>query len=127
MANIDIKKLFVKVAVSDHTTSLAWSQAVDGKTLDSSKIYFLDNGTLYVPVVGKYYGVADGVLDQINADIAAEVARAKAAENALGARLDIIEGDESTEGSIKKAVKVAVDKIMGGDKIQDTLDTIKEI
>ena len=127
MANIDIKKLFVKVAVSDQTTGLAWSKAVDGKTLDSSKIYFLDNGTLYVPFVGKYYGVADGVLDQINADIAAEAARATAAENALGARLDIVEGDEVTEGSIKKAVKDAVDKIMGGDKIQDTLDTIKEI
>ena len=127
MANIDIKKLFVKVAVSDETTGLAWSQAVTGKTLDSSKIYFLDNGTLYVPFVGKYYGVADGVLDQINADIAAEVARAKAAENALDARLDIVEGDESTEGSIKKAVKDAVDKIMGGDNIKDTLDTIKEI
>ena len=127
MANIDIKKLFVKVAVSDHTTGLAWSQAVDGKTLDSSKIYFLDNGTLYVPFVGKYYGVADGVLDQINADIAAEVARATAAENALDARLDIIEGDESTEGSIKKAVEVAVDGIMGGAGIDETLDTIKEI
>ena len=127
MANIDIKKLFVKVAVSDHTTGLAWSQAVEGKTLDSSKIYFLDNGTLYVPFVGKYYGVADGVLDQINADIAEEVARAKAAENALGARLDIVEGDESTEGSIKKAVKDAVDGIMGGSNIQESLDTIKEI
>ena len=127
MANIDIKKLFVKVAVSDQTTGLAWSQAVEGKTLDSSKIYFLDNGTLYVPFVGKYYGVADGVLDQINADIAAEVARAKAAENALGARLDIVEGDESTEGSIKKAVKDAVDGIMGGSDIQESLDTIKEI
>ena len=127
MANIDIKKLFVKVAVSDQTTGLAWSQAVEGKTLDSSKIYFLDNGTLYVPFVGKYYGVADGVLDQINADIAAEVTRAKAAENALGARLDIVEGDESTEGSIKKAVKDAVDGIMGGSNIQESLDTIKEI
>ena len=127
MANIDIKKLFVKVAVSDHTTGLAWSQAVEGKTLDSSKIYFLDNGTLYVPFVGKYYGVADGVLDQINADIAAEVARAKAAENALGVRLNIVEGDESTEGSIKKAVKDAVDGIMGGSNIQESLDTIKEI
>ena len=127
MANIDIKKLFVKVAVSDHTTSLAWSKAVEKNTLDSSKIYFLDNGTLYVPFVGKYYGVADGVLDKINADIAAEVARATAAENALGARLDIIEGDEATEGSIKKAVKDAVDGIMGGSNIQESLDTIKEI
>ena len=127
MANIDIKKLFVKVAVSDQTTGLAWSKAVEKNTLDSSKIYFLDNGTLYVPFVGKYYGVADGVLDQINADIAAEVARATAAENALGARLDIVEGDEATEGSIKKAVKDAVDGIMGGSNIQESLDTIKEI
>lgn len=125
MANIDIKKLFVKVAVSNETTKLAWDNAVSGNSLDTAKIYFLDNGTLYVPFVNKYYGVSDSAWEKINKDITDEIARATAAEKALSGRLDIVEGDG--EGSIKKAVKDAVDKIMGGEGIDETLDTIKEI
>ena len=125
MANIDIKKLFVKVAVSNETTKLAWDNAVSGGSLDAAKIYFLDNGTLYVPFVNKYYGVSDSAWEKINKDITDEITRAKAAEEALSGRLDTVQGDG--EGSIKKAVKDAVDKIMGGEGIDETLDTIKEI
>lgn len=125
MANIDIKKLFVKVAVSNDTTKLAWDNAVLAGSLDAAKIYFLDNGTLYVPFVNKYYGVSDSTWEKINKDITDEIARAKAAEEALSGRLDVVEGDG--EGSINKAVKDAVDKIMGGEDIQQSLDTIKEI
>ena len=39
MANIDIKKLYIKVTVSDYKNCLAAFQAVVGKTLDSFKVY----------------------------------------------------------------------------------------
>lgn len=41
------------------------------------------------------------------ADLEAEVSRAQGAEGALAGRLDVIEGEENVEGSIKKALKDA--------------------
>ncbi|MBO5003782.1 MAG: hypothetical protein J6D03_00645 [Clostridia bacterium] len=127
MANIDIKKLFVKVDLSNPGVSTKWAASISDGTLDNSKIYFLSNGTLYVPVTGKYYGVSDTNWDKINQDIANEIDRATKAEDAINAKIDIINGDDATTGSIAKAVKDAVDKIMGGEGIDEALDTIKEI
>lgn len=46
-------------------------------------------------------------LKAAQADLQAEITRAKAAEEALDGRLDVIEGEENVEGSIKKALKDA--------------------
>ena len=46
----------------------------------------------------------------------------------LSDRLDVIEGDENTEGSIKQAIKNLQDLILGdSEHLQETLDTIAEI
>jgi hypothetical protein len=43
-------------------------------------------------------------------------------------RLDVLEGDENTEGSIKNAIKALQDLILGDEShLQETLDTIAEI
>lgn len=71
-------------------------------------------------------------LESLRDDLDAEIERATEAEGELSARLDIIEGEESQEGSIKKALKDA--KEFTNQKIADlidgapdTLDTLKEI
>ena len=52
-------------------------------------------------------------LKAAQADLTAEITRAKAAEEALDGRLDVIEGEENVEGSIKKALKDAKDDAAG--------------
>ena len=47
------------------------------------------------------------------ADLTAEVSRAQGAEGTLAGRLDVIEGEENVEGSIKKALKDAKDDAAG--------------
>ena len=134
MANIDIKKLFVKVPKNQISTFDAQADAFklgSPSVIDASKIYFVEDGRIWI--AGREYGFDDNVMAELEAalqDLQDQLGDTKKVDGAyvtVADQLATIQGDETTEGSIKKAVKVAVDGIMGGDDIQDTLDTIKEI
>lgn len=60
------------------------------------------------------------------ADLTTEVNRAKEAEKALAGRLDTIEGEDTVEGSIKKALKDAKDDAAGKYATKGSLSTISE-
>ena len=134
MANIDIKKLFVKVPKNQISTFDAQADAFklgSPSVIDASKIYFVEDGRIWI--AGREYGFDDDVMADINKtlqDLQDQLGDTKKVDGAyvtVADQLATIQGDETTEGSIKKAVKEAVDKIMGGDGIQESLDTIKEI
>ncbi len=135
MTNIDIKKLFVKVPKEQIPEFNAQADAFklgSPSVIDASKIYFVEDGRIWI--AGREYGFDDKVMADIDKTL-------QDLQNQLGDTLKTddgtyvtvadqlakIQGNEETEGSIAYAVKNAVDKIMGGDDIQDTLDTIKEI
>ena len=135
MANIDIKKLFVKVPEKQIPTFNAQANAFklgNPSVIDASKIYFVEDGRIWI--AGREYGFDDNVMAEIEAtlqDLQDQLGATLKADDGtyvtVADQLATIQGDETTEGSIKKAVKEAVDKIMGGDGIQESLDTIKEI
>lgn len=134
MANIDIKKLFVKVPKNQISTFDAQADAFklgNPSVIDASKIYFVEDGRIWI--AGREYGFDDDVMKELDAtlqDLQDQLGDTKKVDGAyvtVADQLATIQGDETTEGSIKKAVKEAVDKIMGGDGIQESLDTIKEI
>ena len=134
MANIDIKKLFVKVPKNQISTFDAQADAFklgSPSVIDASKIYFVEDGRIWI--AGREYGFDDNVMKELDAtlqDLQNQLGDTKKVDGAyvtVADQLATIQGDETTEGSIKKAVKEAVDKIMGGDGIQESLDTIKEI
>ena len=135
MTSIDIKKLFVKVPKDQISTFDAQTDAFklgSPSVIDASKIYFVADGRIWI--AGREYGSADAVTADINKalqDLQDQLGNTKKADDGtyvtVANQLATIQGDETTEGSIAYAVKNAVDKIMGGDNIQDTLDTIKEI
>ena len=135
MANIDIKKLFVKVPKNQISTFDAQADAFklgSPSVIDASKIYFVEDGRIWI--AGREYGFDDDVMKELDAtlqDLQDQLGDTlKAGDGTyvtVADQLATIQGDETTEGSIKKAVKEAVDKIMGGDNIQQSLDTIKEI
>ena len=134
MANIDIKKLFVKVPKNQINTFDPQADAFKlGKpsVIDASKIYFVEDGRIWIN--GREYGFDDDVMKDLKAtlqDLQNQLGDTKKVDDAyvtVADQLATIQGDETTEGSIKKAVKEAVDKIMGGSDIQESLDTIKEI
>lgn len=135
MANIDIKKLFVKVPKNQISTFDAQADAFklgNPSVIDASKIYFVEDGRIWI--AGREYGFDDDVMKELDAtlqDLQDQLGDTKKADDGtyvtVADQLATIQGDETTEGSIKKAVKEAVDKIMGGDGIQESLDTIKEI
>lgn len=60
------------------------------------------------------------------ADLTTEQDRAKNAEKALAGRLDTIEGEETVEGSIKKALKDAKDDTAGKYATKGALSTVSE-
>ena len=60
------------------------------------------------------------------ADLTTEVTRAKDAEKALAGRLDVIEGEDTVEGSIKKALKDAKDDAAGKYATKGALSTVSE-
>lgn len=60
------------------------------------------------------------------ADLTTEQDRAKNAEKALAGRLDTIEGEETVEGSIKKALKDAKDDAAGKYATKGALSTVSE-
>lgn len=60
------------------------------------------------------------------ADLTTEQGRAKDAEKALAGRLDTIEGEDTVEGSIKKALKDAKDDAAGKYATNGALSTISE-
>lgn len=60
------------------------------------------------------------------ADLTTEVNRAKKAEKGLADRLDVIEGEDTVEGSIKKALKDAKDDAAGKYATNGALSTISE-
>ena len=66
-------------------------------------------------------GIAKSANDATNLALNGEVTRATNAESAIEDRLDVIEGDSNTEGSIKKAVADVVDLA------PEALDTLKEL
>jgi hypothetical protein len=66
-------------------------------------------------------GIAKSANDATNVALNGEVSRATGEENAIKTRLDVIEGDSNTEGSIKKAVADVVDLA------PEALDTLKEL
>ena len=134
MANIDIKKLFVKVPKNQISTFDAQADAFklgSPSVIDASKIYFVEDGRIWI--AGREYGFDDDVMTDLKAtlqDLQNQLGDTKKVDGAyvtVADQLATIQGDETTEGSIKKAVKEAVDKIMGGSDIQESLDTIKEI
>ena len=134
MANIDIKKLFVKVPKNQISTFDAQADAFKlggSSVIDASKIYFVEDGRIWIN--GREYGFDDDVMKDLKAtlqDLQNQLGDTKKVDGAyvtVADQLATIQGDENTDGSIKKAVKEAVDKIMGGDGIQESLDTIKEI
>ena len=134
MANIDIKKLFVKVPKNQISTFDAQADAFklgSPSVIDASKIYFVEDGRIWIN--GREYGFDDDVMKDLKAtlqDLQNQLGDTKKVDGAyvtVANQLATIQGDETTEGSIKKAVKEAVDKIMGGSDIQESLDTIKEI
>ena len=134
MANIDIKKLFVKVPQEKIPTFDAQADAYikgGSSIIDASKIYFVEDGRIWI--AGREYGFDDNVMAELKAvlqDLQNQLGDTKKVDGAyvtVANQLATIQGDETTEGSIKKAVKEAVDKIMGGSDIQESLDTIKEI
>ena len=135
MANIDIKKLFVKVPENQINTFDAQADAFklgSPSVIDASKIYFVEDGRIWI--AGREYGFDDNVMKELDAtlqDLQDQLGDTKKADDGtyvtVADQLATIQGDETTEGSIKKAVKEAVDKIMGGSDIQESLDTIKEI
>ena len=134
MANIDIKKLFVKVPGNLIPTFDAQADAYikgGSSIIDASKIYFVEDGRIWI--AGREYGFDDDVMTELKAtlqDLQNQLGDTKKVDGAyvtVADQLATIQGDENTNGSIKKAVKEAVDKIMGGSDIQESLDTIKEI
>lgn len=134
MANIDIKKLFVKVPKNQISTFDAQADAFklgSPSVIDASKIYFVEDGRIWI--AGREYGFDDDVMKELDAtlqDLQNQLGDTKKVDGAyvtVADQLATIQGDETTEGSIKKAVKEAVNKIMGGSDIQQSLDTIKEI
>ena len=134
MANIDIKKLFVKVPKNQISTFDAQADAFklgSPSVIDASKIYFVEDGRIWI--AGREYGFDDKVMEELEAalqDLQDQLGDTKKVDGAyvtVADQLATIQGDENTNGSIKKAVKEAVDKIMGGSDIQQSLDTIKEI
>lgn len=134
MANIDIKKLFVKVPKNQISTFDAQADAFklgSPSVIDASKIYFVEDGRIWI--AGREYGFDDKVMEELEAalqDLQDQLGDTKKVDGAyvtVADQLATIQGDENTDGSIKKAVKEAVDKIMGGSDIQESLDTIKEI
>ena len=134
MANIDIKKLFVKVPKNQIGTFDAQADAFklgSPSVIDASKIYFVEDGRIWI--AGREYGFDDDVMKELDAtlqDLQDQLGDTKKVDGAyvtVADQLATIQGDETTEGSIKKAVRDAVDKIMGGNDIQQSLDTIKEI
>lgn len=134
MANIDIKKLFVKVPKNQISTFDPQADAFklgNPSVIDASKIYFVEDGRIWI--AGREYGFDDKVMEELEAalqDLQDQLGDTKKVDGAyvtVADQLATIQGDENTDGSIKKAVKKAVDKIMGGDGIQESLDTIKEI
>ena len=134
MANIDIKKLFVKVPQNQISTFDAQADAFklgSPSVIDASKIYFVEDGRIWI--AGREYGFDDDVMKDLKAtlqDLQNQLGDTKKVDGTyvtVADQLATIQGDETTEGSIKKAVKEAVDKIMGGSDIQESLDTIKEI
>lgn len=60
------------------------------------------------------------------ADLTTEQDRAKNAEKALAGRLDTIEGEDTVEGSIKKALKDAKDDAAGKYATKGSLSTVSE-
>lgn len=60
------------------------------------------------------------------ADLTTEVNRAKKAEKGLADRLDVIEGEDTVEGSIKKALKDAKDDAAGKYATKGSLSTVSE-
>lgn len=60
------------------------------------------------------------------ADLTTEVNRAKKAEKGLADRLDVIEGEDTVEGSIKKALKDAKDDAAGKYATNGALSTMSE-
>ena len=134
MANIDIKKLFVKVPKNQIGTFDAQADAFKlggSSVIDASKIYFVEDGRIWIN--GREYGFDDDVMKDLKAtlqDLQNQLGDTKKVDDAyvtVADQLAKIQGNEETEGSIAYAVKNAVDKIMGGDGIQESLDTIKEI
>ena len=61
--------------------------------------------------------------DTLTTNLNNEIARAKAAEKANKDRIDVIDGDSSTEGSYRKAIK---DLINGAPEAYDTLKEIAD-
>lgn len=134
MANIDIKKLFVKVPKNQISTFDPQADAFklgNPSVIDASKIYFVEDGRIWI--AGREYGFDDKVMAELEAalkDLQDQLGDTKKVDGAyvtVADQLATIQGDENTDGSIKKAVREAVDKIMGGSDIQQSLDTIKEI
>lgn len=64
---------------------------------------------------------------EIDDDVAAEAGLREAADNALSARLDVIEGEEDVEGSVKKALADAKAYANGlTDGVKETVGNIEE-
>lgn len=84
--------------------------------------------TIYAPASGtpgdQDYEPESGVLVT---KLAAETTRATTAENALDARLDVLEGDDTTAGSVAKSIKDALDALdttaQSGDFVNEVTQT----
>ena len=70
MANIDIKKLFVKVPKTQISTFDAQADAFKlggSSVIDASKIYFVEDGRIWI--AGREYGFDDDVMKELDATL----------------------------------------------------------
>ena len=129
MANIDIKKLFVKVPKNQISTFDAQADAFklgSPSVIDASKIYFVEDGRIWI--AGREYGFDDDVMKELDAtlqDLQNQLGDTKKVDGAyvtVADQLATIQGDETTEGS---GLKIACPhsglmKIQPGTSISDT-------
>lgn len=126
----ELNKLFVYVPLG------YGQQFIDNYAQSSEykqKIAFVaDTKEIYTNGVG--FGVAKGEFQSLvqlvnsNADrIAALENKQEGDASTINDRLDVLEGDASTAGSVAYAVQQLKEEILGSDDLIETLDTIKEI
>ena len=133
-ADKDIKAVGNRVTAAEGKLNVIEGQGEGSiaKALKDAKAYADEkDGALHTAVTGEIKDAKDELQGKIDAkadasamseqlatkaaqaDLTAEVTRAKAAEGALAGRLDVIEGEENVDGSIKKALKDAKDDAAG--------------
>ena len=106
MANIDIKKLFVKVPQEQIPEFDAQANAFklhNPSVIDASKIYFVEDGRIWI--AGREYGFDDDVMKDLKAtlqDLQNQLGDTKKVDGAyvtVANQLATIQGDENTDGS----------------------------